>query len=253
MSQGAWDAGLYDTDFGHVSRLATGVLDLLDPQPGETILDLGCGTGELAERLQRRGCQVVLVDSDPTMVETAGRRLGRPAILADGHSFTVGTPVDAVFSNAALHWMTRPAEVIASVRAALRPGGRFVAEMGGAGNVATVISALRTALGEIGLARSMRSPWYFPRPAEYQKLLEGAGFRVTELEHFPRPTELPADGGGLVGWLKMCGSELIAHVPAHQVPYVLARTSELAAPSLRQGDVWHIDYQRLRFAAVVAS
>lgn len=252
MNEGTWNAELYDAKFGYVSSLAGGVVQLLAPQPGEIILDLGCGTGELAEGLRARGCRVVLVDSDPAMAEAAGRRLGQRAILADGHGFTVDEPVDAVFSNAALHWMMRPAEVITSVRAALRPGGRFVAEMGGAGNVATVVDSLRAALAEFGLADGMRSPWYFPEPEEYRRLLEDNGFRVTNIEHFPRMTAIAADDDGIVGWLRMFGSVLTAHVPAERVPDVLARTAELAAPTLLRDGVWNVDYHRLRFAAVAA-
>ena len=146
-----WDADRYQRQFGFVSAFGGDVLDLLDPAPGETVLDLGCGTGELAAELQRPGARVLALDSDPAMVAAARRRLGDDRVLlADGHDFTLPEPVDAVFSNAALHWMPRPAEVIGRVRAALRPGGRFVAELGGAGNIDAILEALGR-------------PW--PRPA----------------------------------------------------------------------------------------
>lgn len=224
--------------------------ELLAARPGERILDLGCGTGEIAAELRGHGCDMVLVDGDPAMVEAATARLGQPAILADGHAFTLDRPVDAVFSNAALHWMLRPAEVIARVRAVLRPGGRFVAEMGGAGNVQGVLDALRQALDERGLAEGMRSPWYFPTPKEYRALLEKHGFTVTTMEHFPRLTPMAKDTDGVVGWLGMFGTALTAHVPEGQVEAVLARVGELAAPELLRDGVWYVDYHRLRFTAV---
>ncbi|KQV15485.1 MULTISPECIES: methyltransferase domain-containing protein [unclassified Kitasatospora] len=246
----AWDAGRYDSQFGYVSRLAGGVLDLLAPQPGETVLDLGCGTGELAEQIRGRGARVLLVDSDPAMVVAASQRLRQPAVLADGHDFKVVEPVDAVFSNAALHWMTRPEQVIRSVRTALRPGGRFVAEMGGARNVAGIVEALRTALAERGQDAGMRSPWYFPEPGAYAELLEDNGFRVSRIEHFPRETELHDCPEGVVDWLRMFGSALVAHLPEAEHDDVFRRAGELAEPTLRRDGRWYADYWRLRFVAV---
>jgi trans-aconitate methyltransferase len=161
-----WDVDRYQRQFGFVSALGGDVLELLDPVPGETVLDLGCGTGELAAAIAATGARVLALDSDPAMVAATRRRLGDDRVLlADGHAFTLDEPVHAVFSNAALHWMPRPAEVIGRVRAALRPGGRFVAELGGAGNIAAILEALGTAMAEAGLPEPA-SPWYFPtRPS----------------------------------------------------------------------------------------
>ena len=209
-----WDADRYQRQFGFVSAMAGGVLELLDASSGEVVLDLGCGTGELAVRIAATGARVIGLDSDPAMVAAAARRLG-PAntLLADAHAFRLPEPVDAVFSNAALHWMPRPGEVVACVRAALRPGGRFVAEMGGAGNIAEILAAVGAALAEAGLPEPA-SPWYFPTPAQQAALLEGAGFRVARMAQ------------------------------------VLARVNELAAPRLRRGGEWFADYWRLRFLAI---
>ena len=140
------------------------------------MLDLGCGTGELAAAIAATGARVLALDSDPTMVAAARRRLGEDRVQqADGHAFTLAEPVDAVFSNAALHWMPRPAEVIGRVRAALRPGGRFVAELGGAGN----IDAILNALARPGRSRPARPacPWYFPTPAPVRH--PAGGWRVS--------------------------------------------------------------------------
>jgi trans-aconitate methyltransferase len=245
-----WDADKYDRQFGYVSALAGGVMELLGPSAGETILDLGCGTGELTATIREAGATVLALDSDPEMVAAASARLGQEVILADGHDFRIDQPVDAVFSNAALHWMTRPAEVLDCVRAALRPGGRFVAEMGGARNVATIVGAVRTALEERRLADLIGSPWYFPSPAEYAALLESHGFRVARLEHFPRPTDLSDCPDGVADWVGMFGEQLIGHVPAADRPALLARINELAAPVLYRGGSWLADYWRLRFVAV---
>jgi SAM-dependent methyltransferase len=245
-----WDADRYQRQFGFVSAMAGDVLELLDPAPGETVLDLGCGTGELAAEIERRGAVVLALDSDPAMVAAARRRLGPDRVLlADGHDFTLPEPVDAVFSNAALHWMPRPAEVAGRVRAALRPGGRFVAELGGGGNIDGILEALGTAMTEAGLPEPA-CPWYFPTPARHATLLEAAGFRVARMEHFPRPTPLAGGPDGLAGWLAMFGGSLTAAIPAALADQVMARTGELAAPRLWRDDRFVADYWRLRFAAV---
>jgi trans-aconitate methyltransferase len=144
-----WDADRYQRQFGFVAAFGGDLLELLDPVPQEVVLDLGCGTGGLAAEIRRRGARVLGLDSDPAMVAAARRRLGDGnVLLADGHDFRLPEPVDAVFSNAALHWMPRQAEVVGCVRRALRPGGRFVAEMGGAGNIQAILEALAAAMAE---------------------------------------------------------------------------------------------------------
>ena len=248
-----WDADRYQRQFGFVSALAGDLVELLDPRPGETVLDLGCGTGELAARIAAAGARVWALDADPAMVAAARERLGAERVLlADGHDFTLPEPVDAVFSNAALHWMPRPDEVIARVRAALRPGGRFVAELGGAGNIDAILEAFGAATAEAGLP-SAPNPWYFPTPGRYATLLEAGGFRVARMEHFARPTPLEGGDHALADWLAMFGRSLTAAVPPDLLPAVVGRTAELAAPRLRSHGRWVADYWRLRFVALAGT
>ena len=248
-----WDADRYQRQFGFVSALAGDLVELLDPRPGETVLDLGCGTGELAARIAATGARVWALDADPAMVAAARERLGpERVLLADGHDFSLPEPVDAVFSNAALHWMPQPAEVIARVRAALRPGGRFVAELGGAGNIDAILEAFGAALAEAGLP-TPPNPWYFPTPGRYATLLEAGGFRVARMEHFPRPTPLEGGDHALADWLAMFGRSLTAAVPPDLLPGVVERTAELAAPRLRTDGRWVADYWRLRFVALAGT
>ncbi|GII93109.1 class I SAM-dependent methyltransferase [Sinosporangium siamense] len=246
-----WNARTYDSSFGYVSALGAPLVDLLDPQPGERILDLGCGTGVLTAEIHSRGAEVLGIDGSAMMIEKAlAHYPGLDFIVGDGHDFSVAQQYDAVFSNAALHWMSRdPDMVIANVREALRPGGRFIAEMGGAGNCAELRAALATAWREHGLGEP-EFPWYFPTPAEYSLRLEKEGFVVRLLEHFERPTPLNECPGGAADWVRMFAAEQLTKAPADQVEPLLRRVNELAAPALRTENGWMADYVRLRFAAV---
>lgn len=246
-----WNARAYDSSFGYVSAHGAPLVDLLDPQPGERVVDLGCGTGTLTAEIGSRGARVLGIDGSSAMIEKAlSLHPGLEFIVGDGSDFTVAEPYDAVFSNAALHWMGRePDAVIASVRQALTPGGRFVAEMGGAGNCAALTAALSTAWRDHGLPEP-DLPWYFPSPAEYATRLEKGGFTVRLLEYFDRPTPLDECPGGAADWVRMFAGSLIQGKPVELVESLLRRVNELAAPALRRESGWMADYVRLRFAAV---
>lgn len=245
VEQRPWNPAQYDRNARFVSDLAMPVIGLLAPRPGERILDLGCGDGAVTVTLAERGCAVVGVDASPEMVEAARAR-GADARLMDGRSLSFDREFDAVFSNAALHWMQEPARVIAGVWRALRPGGRFVAEMGGHGNVAAIEAALVAATRSRAL--TVESPWFFPQAAEYRGLLEAQGFEVQSIMLFSRPTPLP---GELRDWLETFPQPYTAAVPEPErsefVDEVVARLQE----SLRGEDGgWVADYVRLRFCAV---
>ncbi|MFI7444275.1 class I SAM-dependent methyltransferase [Nonomuraea indica] len=246
-----WSSRAYDGSFGYVTPQGAPLVDLLDPRPGERVLDLGCGTGVLTAQIAARGAEVLGIDGSPAMIEKAlAQHPGIDFIVGDGHDFTVAHAYDAVFSNAALHWMSRdPGAVIANVREALRPGGRFVAEMGGSGNCAELTAAMLTAWREYGL-REPELPWYFPTPAEYAHRLEREGFVVRLLEYSDRPTPLEECPGGAADWVRMFASSVLAGLPPEIVLPLLQRVNELAAPALRRETGWMADYVRLRFAAV---
>src|SRR5262249_53616876 len=161
-----WDPERYARTARFVSELGAPVVELLAPVPGERILDLGCGDGALTETLVARGCRVVGVDASAAP-GGAARRRGLDARVMDGQRLAFDGEFDAVFSNAALHWM-EPDRVIAGVWRALRPGGRFVGEFGGRGCVARIESALRAALARQGVDESRIRPWYFPGDDEYR-------------------------------------------------------------------------------------
>lgn len=246
-----WAVATYDSAFGYVSAHGAPLIDLLDPQPGEKIIDLGCGTGSLSAEVAARGALVLGIDGKPELIAQA-RMLNSDLsfVVGDAHDFTTSESFDAVASNGALHWMTRdPDAVIAQVHAALRPGGRFVAEMGGAGNCAELIAAMLTAWRELGLAEP-ELPWYFPTPAEYAGRLEDGGFTVRLLEYFDRPTRMSEGPGGAADWVRIFAADPLADVPPELIGPLLERINMLAAPALRRESGWVADYVRLRFAAV---
>jgi trans-aconitate 2-methyltransferase len=247
-----WDPDLYEGRHSFVWKAAADLLKRLDPRGSERILDLGCGTGQLTAAIASTGAEVLGLDHSPAMIEQA--RTNYPHIrfeLGDGADFRVDAPMDAVFSNAALHWMTRPAAVAACVHAALRPGGRFVAELGGKGNVQGIHGALAEAIRAAGLTPLEESALlYFPSVAEYARVLEDAGFRVTYATHFDRPIRLDGGAHGLRTWIAMFADRFLAVVPEDRRDAVLVQVEDRLHATLYHDDAWHADYVRLRVVAV---
>ncbi|PZC44502.1 MAG: Trans-aconitate methyltransferase [Chloroflexi bacterium] len=247
----AWDAQTYADDFSFVAASARDLIEWLGPQSGEKILDLGCGTGALSATIAESGAVVEGVDQDASMLALAARE--HPGIAfrqADGQALRVDAPLDAVFSNAALHWMPDQDAVVRSVAAALRPGGRFVAEMGGKRNIAAILAPLRAAMAEAGVPVAQQpQPWVFPSPAEQASRLEAQGFEVRRLAYFDRPS--PFEGGmdGMRGWLQMFARAFSAVCPADRWEQVVRAVEDGARDQLFDGERWVGDYVRLRFLA----
>jgi trans-aconitate methyltransferase len=246
MHEQTWDPDRYARNARFVADLGAPLIDLLAPQPGERILDLGCGDGALTERLAACGCTVVGVDGSAEQI-TAAKTRGLDAHVMNGEALTFSHEFDAVFSNAALHWMKRADAVIEGVRRALKPGGRFVAEMGGAGCVAKVRGAVKAALARRGIDGKPLDPWYFPTPEDYGGRLKSHGFTIDSLVLFDRPTELP---GALTAWLETFGEPFTSALPASKRDELRQEVEAALRPSLCGTDgVWRADYVRLRFAA----
>lgn len=241
-----WDPQQYAEHGRFVSDLGMPVVELLAPQPGERILDLGCGDGALTQKLQEFGCHIIGVDSSPDMIQAA-RALGLDARVMNGHELPFVNEFDAVFTNAALHWMTQPDVVLSGVWRALKPGGRFVGECGGHGNTATVLAVLEAVLAKRGIDAERFNPWFFPTAAEYRSRLEAHNFVVDTLTLFPRPTPLSGD---LAGWLETFTQAFLTALPVSQRAGLLAEVSALCRPKLCDASGnWTVDYVRLRFAA----
>jgi trans-aconitate methyltransferase len=241
-----WNAEDYEKHARFVSDLAGPVLEWLQPQAGERILDLGCGDGVVTEELKRRGVSVLGVDISESLLAAAGAR-GVETRRMDGQKLAFDSAFDAVFSNAALHWMSDAGAVIEGIFRALKPGGRFVAEFGGHGNVAAVVTAMRATAGRRGGDAALAGPWFFPSVAVYREMLEERGFRVVRIGLFPRPTPLAT---GMIAWLKVFRRPFFAQFGAEE-DQVLSEVEALLAPSLRDAKGnWTADYVRLRVEAV---
>jgi trans-aconitate methyltransferase len=250
MTTQTWNAADYAKNARFVSDLGMPVLELLAPKPGEHILDLGCGDGVLTKKIAERGCKVLGIDASADFVVCA-RRLGLDVVEMNVYDMEFGPHFDAAFSNAALHWMQDPDAVIRRVARALRPNGRFVAEMGGHGNVRVIHCALIEELNSRGYDGEAARPWYMPTPGDYGARLSAGGFKVNYIALIPRPTSLPGD---VMSWLTTFAGSFTGVLPAAERQEYLACVRERIRPQLcnAQGD-WTADYVRLRFEAHLLS
>ena len=225
---------------------------MLDAKPGEHILDLGCGTGHLTQRIQSLGAIVTGIDSSPEMIHQAQENF--PEIkfgVADATNFYFAEPFDAIFSNAVLHWIKDQDSLIKTVYDNLKPGGRFVAEMGGRGNVGKMIAATQQVLLKHGYVdQAAILMWYFPGLGEYTKRLEDQGFRVIFATHYDRKTPLQDGDKGIAKWIAMFGNEYMKGVPEEEKPEIFKEITDLLEPQYNEDGQWYADYKRLRFIAI---
>lgn len=243
-----WKPGLYDEKHSFVWKLGSSVVELLAPQPGQRILDVGCGTGQLTAQIVETGAKVVGLDNSPAMIEEARRLFPQIEFReADAHDFDVPEPFDAVFSNAALHWIKDPDRVMASIARALKSQGRVAVEFGGRGNVRFVVEALEKATRTI-LGEAVAHPWYFPTIAEFAALLERHQLEATYAALIDRPTPLEGEEG-LRNWVRMFGPHWLSRVPPERHEEFFRSVEAHARLMLYRDEVWHADYRRIRVLA----
>jgi trans-aconitate methyltransferase len=246
MSETTWNPEIYAANARFVSDLGEPLLHLLAPQAQELILDVGCGDGALTEKIAFYRCKVVGVDASLPQIQAATKRR-LTALVMDGHHPCFKQSFDAVFSNAALHWMKQPEKVVAGVWNFLKPGGRFVAEFGGKGNVETIRSALYHGLRKRGVDPKTVDPWYYPAPEDYAHLLAQTGFTVPYIELIPRPTKLPGD---ILGWLEVFAQPFTKSLPERdRLSFLKEVRGELKSALRDRNGAWFADYVRLRFKA----
>jgi trans-aconitate methyltransferase len=241
-----WDSSLYACNGRFVALMADSLVEALQAKAGERILDLGCGDGFLTRRIGESGATMVGVDSSPQMIAAAKER-GVDARHASGEALAFDREFDAVFSNAALHWMRDHDAVVQGVYRALKPGGRFVAECGGQGNIAAIRVALLAVLTPRAIPAERIENNRFFSNIEYRARLESHGFLVEESTLTPRPTPLHS---GLAEWLKTFRSSVLEELPSSERPAAIEQIVSLLKPVLcdREGN-WTADYVRLRFVA----
>jgi SAM-dependent methyltransferase len=248
-----WSPTDYATNAAFVPALGQAALGLLNPQPGELILDIGCGDGTLTRKIMDAGARVIGLDASEAMVEAARAR-GVDAFVADAEALDLAEQAsrfgqfDAVFSNAALHWMLDPAAVASGVFAMLRPGGRFVGEMGGDGNIATLRGGIREELNARGYPVPAEDPQWYPGIEEFARLYAHAGFAHIQAQLIPRATALDA---GVAAWVRTFRSGWldVAQVPREARDEVSLAIEQRLEPQLRLPDgSWFADYVRLRFS-----
>ncbi len=249
MTTQVWNADAYAHNARFVAELGTPLLELLAPRAGEHILDLGCGDGVLTLSIAESGAHVVGVDGSSGMVEAA-KAAGLDARVMNGEELSFQQQFDAVFSNAALHWMLRPDAVLAGIARALKPGGRLVAEFGGHGNVAAIVVALLAVVRHFDGGPAVRTPWYFPTVDEYALKLKQNGFAVNQITLIPRPTLLAT---GMDEWLKLFAQSFLNHLSPQDQESARIEAVELLRPALCDSSGrWIADYVRLRFSARLA-
>ncbi len=247
-----WNANLYDSKHKFVSWLATDLVELLSPKAEERILDLGCGTGHLTQKIATYGSEVLGIDSAETMISQARKNYPNLQFaVVDATKLEFREEFDAVFSNAVLHWIKQPEKVIAGVWKSLKPKGRFVAEFGGKGNINLIQTALNKAIyTENSAFDEVVNPNYFPSIAEYGSLLEKQGFELTFATLFARPTPLEDGERGMVNWLKMFRNSILASFDEDTQARILSNVEDVLRPTLYKNGTWFADYRRLRIVAI---
>jgi SAM-dependent methyltransferase len=238
-----WKPDLYDNKHAFVAELGKGVLEWLAPVSGETILDIGCGTGTLTAEIAAAGSRVTGLDQSEEMILSARERFPEIEwVRASATDFSLGRSFDAVFSNAALHWIKPPEAAVRCIAAALKPGGRFVAEFGGKGNIDRIAEALRTVTGR-------EDPWFFPSVSEYSGLLESNGLEVRHALLFDRPTPLEGEDA-IRNWIDQFGESMFGGLEPAEREGVVLEAERILEPDLKRDGVWFGDYRRLRVFAV---
>jgi trans-aconitate methyltransferase len=245
-----WDAELYEARHNFVWTYGEDLVSLLKPEAGERILDLGCGPGQLTDRIAKLGAQVVGLDASPEMIGQARQNFPKlQFVLQDAAAMQFSGEFDAVFSNAALHWMLDASGVLRGIARALRKGGRFVAELGAKGNVQIIEGAVRSVLaryygGDIPARRT-----YFPSVGDYASLMDSCGLETRSAQLFDRPTPLQGEDG-LANWINGFKWYYFDGLPAAQRAQALKEVVEELRPVLRTPNGWYADYRRLRISAV---
>ncbi|MFL6414376.1 MAG: class I SAM-dependent methyltransferase [Bryobacteraceae bacterium] len=249
-ARSSWDTELYEAQHAFVWQLGAGLIDVLAPKPGERVLDVGCGTGQLTQQIADRGADVLGVDASPEMIGQARQNFPRLRFaLQDAASMAFDGEFDAVFSNAALHWILDAERAADSMARALRTGGRLVLEMGGRGNIRQIQQAVKAAFKRASSEAPPPARNYFPSLSEYTGILERHGFEVRTALLFDRPTPLEGERG-MEQWIKQFCTFYLDALPSSSHQTVVNDAVEQLRPRLYNDGQWYADYRRLRVSAI---
>ena len=246
-----WNPNLYDQSHSFISNYGKNLIELLAPKQGERILDLGCGTGDLANKLYNAGVEIVGIDNSKNMIKEALSKYPHiNFIVRNATNLGYNSEFDAVFSNATLHWIKQPKQALNCIYQSLKSGARYVAEFGGKGNVQTITSEIIRQLKESGIEYKMEQfPWYYPSIGEYASLMEKVGFRVTFAQHYDRPTHLEGKNG-LKKWIEMFGIHMLQGVDEEKKNHIITRVENNLKTVLCKEGNWIADYKRIRVIGI---
>ena len=246
-----WNPSLYRDKHAFVYGYGESLLELLNPRPGERILDLGCGTGQLTAQIAEQGAEVIGLDASAEMITDARNNYpDLEFLVADAADFYFEQPFDVIFSNATLHWVLHYRQAIRCMYDALKPGGRVVLEMGGAGNIQRIEDQLRHTLEAHGFMWEASMPcWFFPTIGQYTSALESGGFSVKLAQHYERPTEMADEANGIIDWLRMFATSFFEKIPEQEQQGIMEEVQKQLKPHLFRNGKWYADYKRLRVVA----
>ncbi|QGH32624.1 methyltransferase domain-containing protein [Gracilibacillus salitolerans] len=242
-----WSSALYDERHRFVSDLGEGVMNLLSPKEGERILDVGCGTGDLANEMDKMGANITGVDRSANMIQEAQNKYPNLHFQTmDVYNMEFHNEFDAVFSNATLHWVTKPKQALERLYESLHSGGRLVAEFGGKDNVLNIRQGMQDSYRKLFPTNEpLEEPWYFPSMGEYTSLMEEVGFTVSYARYFTRPT--PLDGeDGLKNWILMFTAGMLAQLNDTEKEQLVKHVGQVLKPALYRDQQWLADYCRIQ-------
>ncbi len=246
-----WNAGLYNDKHSFVAKYGEDVLEWLQPQTGEHILDIGCGTGTLTQKLSESGANVIGIDASADMIEKAKASFPNIKLFVkDATNFSFDEPFDAAFSNATLHWINEQENALQCIYNSLKKEGRFVFEMGGKHNIESIHAAVKKAIPEAGYSDAVPDKTnYFPSVAQQCALLENVGFTVSNVAYFKRPTELKGDDG-MKNWIIQFCTLFFTHISSYDIENIIHRAVDILRPTNYKNGIWYADYVRLRVKAI---
>ncbi|MCT2538169.1 methyltransferase domain-containing protein [Aquibacillus koreensis] len=242
-----WNAKLYDGKHSFVSEYGNELVEMLGAKPGEEILDIGSGTGDLANEISEHRANVVGIDQSADMVKQAVEKYPHlQFFVKDILDLDDMEEYDAIFSNATLHWVKQPEQALRRMYTTLKTGGRFVAEFGGKGNIEAISNEIIRESEKMGMDYNEQLfPWYFPSIAEYTTLMERVGFHVVFAQHIDRPTPLEGEDG-LRNWIQMFAGGMFANQPSEQKARIISEVEKNLREVLYQNGTWYADYKRIR-------